>query len=131
MLMRNERLAGFRAHFEDETHLLTVRGDGEVVARGDLETAPGRGATEGFFAQNFTSELKGAPKVVSSPGHSFSDVAKKVVSIINLGSLQAIETLVGASVHPLRFRADLYVRVGRPGTNSRCSAGRSRLERRG
>jgi hypothetical protein len=41
MLMRNERLAGFRAHFEEETQLLTIRRDGEVVARGDLETAQG------------------------------------------------------------------------------------------
>jgi MOSC domain-containing protein len=110
MLMRNERLAGLRAHFEDATHLLTIRCDSEVVARGDLETAEGRAAIEGFFAQNFASELKGAPKLVSSPGHSFSDVARKVVSIINLGSLQAIENMVGAPVHPLRFRANLYVR---------------------
>ena len=41
MLMRNERLAGFRAHFEEKTQLLTIRRDGEVVARGDLETAQG------------------------------------------------------------------------------------------
>jgi hypothetical protein len=78
MLMRNERLAGFRAHFEEETQLLTIRRDGEVVARGDLETAQGRAAIEGFFAENFASELKGSPKVVSSLGHSFSDVAKKL-----------------------------------------------------
>jgi len=110
MLMRNERLAGLRAHFDDETHLLTIRKHGEVVARGDLETAEGRAAIEGFFAQNFADELKGSPQLVSSPGHSFSDVAKKVVSIINLGSLSAIETMVGAAVHPLRFRANLYVR---------------------
>ena len=38
----------------------------------------------------------------------FSDVAKKVVSIINLASVAAIETLVGAPVDPLRFRANLY-----------------------
>jgi uncharacterized protein len=109
MLMRNERLAGFRAHFEDETHFLTIRRDGEVLARGDLETTPGRAAIERFFAQNFKSELKGSPKVVSSRGHSFSDVAKKVVSIINLGSLSAIENMVSTAVHPLRFRANLYV----------------------
>jgi uncharacterized protein YcbX len=42
-------------------------------------------------------------------GHSFSDVAKKVVSIINLGSVAAIENMVGLPVHPLRFRANLYV----------------------
>jgi uncharacterized protein YcbX len=110
MLMRNERLAGFRAHFEDETHLLTICRDGEMVARGDLETAQGRAAIEGFFARNFENELKGPPKVVSSRDHSFSDVAKKVVSIVNLGSISAIETMVGTTVHPLRFRANLYVR---------------------
>ncbi len=43
------------------------------------------------------------------PGHSFSDVAKKVVSIINLASVAAVETAVGAAVHPLRFRGNVYV----------------------
>ena len=47
--------------------------------------------------------------MLTSPGHSFSDVARKVVSIINLASVRAIENMVGAPVHPLRFRANLYV----------------------
>jgi hypothetical protein len=81
-----------------------------VAARGDLETADGRAAIEAFFAANFARELKGPPKVLSGSGHSFSDVAKKVVSIINLDSLHAIENLIGLPVHPLRFRANLYVR---------------------
>jgi uncharacterized protein YcbX len=109
MLMRNERLAGLQTHFEDHSHLLTIREDGRVAARGDLETAEGRAAIEAFFAANFASELKGPPKVISGSDHSFSDVAKKVVSIINLGSLAAIENMVGLPVHPLRFRANLYV----------------------
>ena len=54
--------------------------------------------------------IKGPPKVLSSEGHSFSDFARKVVSIINLRSLAAIENMVGLPVHPLRFRANLYVR---------------------
>ena len=41
--------------------------------------------------------------------HSFSDVAKKVVSIINLASVAAVETATGAAVDPLRFRGNLYV----------------------
>jgi uncharacterized protein len=110
MLMRNERLAGLQTHFEDDSHVLTIRERGQVAARGDLETLEGRAAIEGFFAANFARELKGPPKVLSGGGHSFSDVAKKVVSIINLGSLKAIESLVGVPVHPLRFRANLYVR---------------------
>ena len=108
MLMRNERLAGLRTHYEDESHLLTIRRDGEVAARGNLETAAGRTVIEAFFAANFTDELKGPPKLLSGGDHSFSDVAKKVVSIINLGSIRAIENMVGATVHPLRFRANLY-----------------------
>jgi hypothetical protein len=109
MLMRNERLAGLQTHFEGHTHLLTIREDGRVAARGDLETAEGRAAIERFFATNFARELNGPPKILSGGGHSFSDVARKVVSIINLGSLAAVENMIGLPVHPLRFRANLYV----------------------
>ncbi len=52
---------------------------------------------------------RGSRRCSKVPGHSFSDVARKVVSIINLGSVRAIENMVGAPVHPLRFRANLYV----------------------
>src|SRR6478752_4802549 len=109
MLMRNERLAGLETRFEDRSNLLTIRKGGDVAAQGDLETPEGRLAIEQFFVANFASDLKGAPKILSSAGHSFSDVARKVVSIINLASARAIENMVGAPVHPLRFRANLYV----------------------
>jgi uncharacterized protein len=109
MLMRNERLAGFQTHFEDSTGVLTICQDGKVLAVGDLETAEGRAAIEAFFAANFVDELKGPPKLISGGAHSFSDVAKKVVSIINLASLRAIENVFDVPVHPLRFRANVYV----------------------
>ena len=109
MLMRNERLAGLQTHFEDRTNLLTIREGGQAAVRGDLETAEGRAAIEQFFTANFASDLKGPPRILSGGGHSFSDVARKVVSIINLSSVGALEGLVGQPVHPLRFRANLYV----------------------
>ena len=109
MLMRNERLAALKTHFDDRSHSLTIRSDGEVAARGDLETAEGRAAIEQFFTANFASDLKGPPKVLSADGHSFSDVARKVVSIINLASVAAVEGFVDWAVHPLRFRANMYV----------------------
>jgi uncharacterized protein YcbX len=111
MLMRNERLAALHSRFEDATNLLTIRKDGRVVASGDLETAAGRTAIESYFTGNFARELRGPPKVLSGRDHSFSDVARKVISIINLGSVRAIEDMLGGTaVHPLRFRANLYVR---------------------
>jgi uncharacterized protein YcbX len=108
MLMRDERLAPLRCHFDEATNLLTIRHDGETVAQGDLETAEGRAAIERYFERNFQPELKGPPKVLTGGGHSFSDVARKVVSIINLESVAAVERMVGAAVNPLRFRGNLY-----------------------
>src|SRR5579859_6414053 len=46
MLMRNERLAALKTHFDDHSRSLTIRKDDEVAARGDLETAEGRAAIE-------------------------------------------------------------------------------------
>jgi uncharacterized protein len=109
MLMRDEWLAALQTRFDDANHVLTIRHNGAIAAQGDLETPEGRAAIAQFFASRYASQIKGPPKVLTSPGHSFSDVARKVVSIINLASLRAIENMVGHPVHPLRFRANLYV----------------------
>jgi uncharacterized protein YcbX len=110
MLQRDEWLAGLQTHFDDPSNVLTIRHHGSIAAQADLESAEGRAAIEQFFAAHFANRIKGPPKILKGKDHSFSDVAKKVVSIINLGSLQAIEDIVGQPVHPLRFRANLYVR---------------------
>src|SRR5215510_402177 len=109
MLMRNERLAWLRSRFDDMSHTLTIETDGHEAARGDLRTPAGRAAIEQFFAGFCADELRGPPRVLHAPGFSFSDVAAKVVSIINLASLAELETVLGVPVHPLRFRANLYV----------------------
>ena len=74
-----------------------------------MRTSDGRHGIESFFAQFCADELRGPPKVLHAPDHSFSDVARKVVSIINLASVAALETAIGAPVHPLRFRGNVYV----------------------
>jgi uncharacterized protein len=109
MLMKNERLAALDARYDDATHTLVINGEGREMARGNLSTKEGRLAIEAFFRRFMPGELRGPPKVLQADGHSFSDVSAKVVSIINLASVAAIETLLGVPVHPLRFRANLYV----------------------
>ena len=109
MLMRNERLARLRTRYDDVSRTLVVDSEGREAARGDLGTPEGRGRIEKFFAAFCADELRGPPKLLHAPGHSFSDVAKKVVSIINLASVAAVETAVGAPVDPLRFRGNVYV----------------------
>ena len=109
MLMKNERLARLDTHYDDASRVLTIHADSQEAVRGNLATADGRKTIEDFFAIFCADELRGPPKLLQSAGHSFSDVAAKVVSIINLASVAAVETAVGAAVHPLRFRANLYV----------------------
>ncbi len=114
MLMRNERLAGLKTNYDEPSHTLSIQWDGREAARGDLRTKEGRLAVEAFFRRFMPDELNGPPKVLSgedAPGgpHSFSDVAKKVVSIINLASVAAVETATGSAVDPVRFRGNIYV----------------------
>src|ERR1700760_890751 len=59
MLQRDEWLAGLRPHFDDTSHVLTIRRGSDVVAQGDLETAEGRAAIEAFFATTFADRIKG------------------------------------------------------------------------
>jgi uncharacterized protein len=110
MLMRNENLAKLETHFDDATSMFTIREDGAIVAKGNLATAEGRAAIERFFDAYTVGDLRGPAKVLPAPaGFSFSDVSRKVVSLINLETVRAIGREIGADVHPLRFRGNLHI----------------------
>ncbi len=109
MLMRNERLASLRTDYDEASHTLSIQWEGREAARGDLRSKDGRLAIEAFFRRFMPAELLGSPKVLFGEGHSFSDVAKKVVSIINLASVAEVESAAGAPVNPLRFRGNIHV----------------------
>ncbi|AEI04222.1 MOSC domain protein [Afipia carboxidovorans OM5] len=122
MLMRHERLATLQTRFDDATDELSIVYNSREAARGNLETAQGRAAIEDFFAENFTRELRGPPKILSGPNHSFSDAPNKVVSIVNLASVAAVEEALGAPLDPMRLRANVYVQ-GWPAWCERGTAG--------
>jgi uncharacterized protein YcbX len=109
MLMRNERLAALKTRFEAPSRTLVIAHEGREAVQGDLGRAAGRAAIEGFFARFCPDELRGPPRLLHVPGFSFSDVARKVVSIINLASVAALEEVIGAAIDPLRFRGNVHV----------------------
>lgn len=109
MLMRDERLAALEAEFEEETTTLTLKRDGRQVARGNLATRIGCQMIEQFIAAYMKGSLRGPPKVVSAPGHSFSDVAAKCLHIVNLASVRELERVSGKPIHPLRFRPNVII----------------------
>ncbi len=108
MLMKNERLAALRTGFDEATGELTILRHGKRVAGGRLDDPLGRQLVEQFFSAYMAPELRGAPRILSAPGHTFSDVGRPVVSLINLASVRDLERIAGRPVHPLRFRANVY-----------------------
>jgi uncharacterized protein YcbX len=109
MLMRNERLASLEARFDEATETLTILRAGRQVARGQLSNPLGRRLVEQFIAAYMSTALRGAPKIVSAPGHSFSDVAVKCLHVINLASVRELERVAGRCIDPLRFRANVHL----------------------
>jgi len=109
MLMRDERMATLGTAFDEETTTLTILRDGKPVAKGDLSQSIGRTMLEQFFAAYMKDELRGAPKIVSAPGHTFSDMNTACAHIINLATIREIEQKVGEKIDPLRFRANLLI----------------------
>jgi uncharacterized protein len=108
-LMRNARLAALSARYDDASAVLSIEKNCELLATGDLKTPEGRKAIEDFFDGYMGPERRGALRVLHAPGHSFSDLAKKVLSIINLDTVADFARAIGEDVNPLRFRANLYV----------------------
>jgi uncharacterized protein YcbX len=109
MLMKNERMAEFRTRFDDASGVFRIERDGVTQIEASLRTPEGRVAIEAWVARNFQSELRGQPKVLSAPGFSFSDVAEKVLHLVNLASVRALEERLGRPVNPLRFRPNVVI----------------------
>jgi uncharacterized protein len=109
MLMRDERLATLRSRFDDETRTLTILRDGRQVARGNLETPIGRQLIEQFVAAYMKDSLRGAPKIVSASGHTFSDMPARCVHLVNLASVRDLERITGKPLDPLRFRPNIVL----------------------
>lgn len=109
-LMKNPSLAEVVTRFEDATQRFVVtERDGTVAFDDTLATEAGRAALAGFVARRFPGEVRGTPKTLVAAGHSFSDVAKKVLHLVNLETLRALEAKLGAPLDPIRFRPNIVV----------------------
>ena len=109
MLMRDERLATLATPLEADGETLVIHRDGKQVARGNLSTPIGRQLIEQFMAAYMKASLRGAPKIVMAPGHTFSDMPAKCLHIINLASVRELERIMGRTLDPLRFRPNIVL----------------------
>ncbi|GGF89146.1 molybdenum cofactor sulfurase [Azorhizobium oxalatiphilum] len=111
VLMRDEQLAALDTRYDQATSTLTVAQDGRTLAEGDLSTPEGCAAIEAFFTAYMGDDANGPLKVLSSPeGHRFTDSLKAgFVSLLNLASVRDLETRMGTTVDPIRFRMNLLL----------------------
>ena len=104
-LMKNAALATVTTRFDEATQRFVVaEKDGTVLFDASLAEEAGRTAFAAFLAARFPGELRGTPKTLRALGHSFSDVAKKVLHLVNRETLRALEEKIGAPLDPIRFQ---------------------------
>ncbi len=108
-LMRNAKLAALETLYDDKSGVLAVIRNGVPMVEASLKTEAGRAAIEYFFQDFMGGEARGPVKVLESPGHSFSDVSAKVAHIVNLETVEDLGAAIKKEIHPLRFRANIYL----------------------
>jgi uncharacterized protein YcbX len=111
-LAANARLAKLHTAYDDKTGHLVIRKPegGPLVA--DLRSPEGRAAVEDYMTTLMAEEARGRLRLMEAPDHNFTDIPQKSVSIISLASLAALERAAGMRLHPLRFRANIYISGG-------------------
>src|SRR6516162_3898115 len=115
MLMRDEKLARLQTHFDAESGVLAIAYNARVLLHARLTDAKGCKLAGEFFTNFVGNAVNGSLRVVSASGHAFADARRKpdattdkYVSLINHSSIAALEAAMGASVDPIRFRANIY-----------------------
>ena len=118
MLMRNERLAGLRTHYDDDSHVLTIRQGRRGRRPGRPRDGGGPRRHRAFLRREFRQELKGPPKLLSAAATAFpTSPARWSRSSISPASQPSRTWSASPSIR-CAFAPTSMSAAGRPGTNS-------------
>jgi len=109
VLAKLAEVARARTAYDEASGVLSATADGRPPIQTRLTDDHGRTAFADWLAGLLGEAAVGPLKVVSGPGHRFTDHPEGHVSIINLESVRDLERSIGRPVDPLRFRANLYI----------------------
>jgi uncharacterized protein len=115
MLRANEALAQLQTHFDEISSTLSIAQNGQDVLVADLRSPQGRASVEEFFTDFVGVAARGKIHIIQAQGHKFTDVSvvsptmMRALSVVNLSTVRELQSAVGQEIHPLRFRANVYI----------------------
>ena len=113
-LMAHARIAGIHAGYDPRGNTLLLRAQGAETLLADLSDPAGREAAATWMTAFMGEEARGALSLAEVPGHAFTDIPAKAVSIIGLASISELGRRAGMALDPLRFRANILFSGGAP-----------------
>ena len=103
-------VAKARTRYDEASGVFTAEAAGHPHFAETLAEPAGREAFARWLTDLLGDEARGPLRVVEAvEGYRFTDHPRGHVSIINLASVRDLESRLGVSIDPLRFRANLYV----------------------
>ncbi len=115
VLVKEERLATLKTHFDTTTHHLHIRAEGYDVFDEDISTEMGREKMADYFATLFHLSDVEKPIIAVGENKRFTDISvhsetmMHAVSLINLNSIRDLEARTATKINPLRFRGNIYL----------------------
>jgi uncharacterized protein YcbX len=118
-LAKNPAAARLRTRFDEVSGMLLIQDPLGADLAASPFTPDGQAALTAYLTAFLGPEARydtsgRAPHFHHFPQHSFCDHKTQVLSLIGLGSLQALESAVGAARDKLRFRANIYIEGAEP-----------------
>ena len=102
----NARTAGVHAAYDPRANTLLLRAGGDSLLA-DLARPEGRVSAATWLARFMGNEARGGLMLAEVPGHAFTDIPDKAVSLIGLPSVAELGKRHAMALDPLRFRANV------------------------
>jgi uncharacterized protein YcbX len=106
-LAANARVAAIHAGYDPVANALSLRAEGHAPLLADLSRPEGRAAAAAWVTAFMGEEARGALRLSEVPGHAFTDIPDRAVSIIGLASVAELGAQAGMALDPVRFRANI------------------------
>lgn len=115
VLARMPQVAAINTFTDVDAGHIVARRDGLPNFAADLTAEEGRAAFAAWLEQALADVPHLRFRVLAAPqAHRFMDSQSGFVSVVNLASVRDLSARMGRSLHPLRFRANLYVEGWEP-----------------